>query len=360
MLPTKQEGRDSLLHELPAFKHIAVKELKEAFVWLGRDKARTQVIGGGTDLLGLMKDRVEGPRFPLPNVLVDISSVRGMQDIIVGDDDHRVLRIGASVPLSRLTSHQTITKVFPLLAQAALQVGTTQIRNMGTIGGNLCQKPRCLYFRHPHFVCRRKGGDKCFAARGEHRYHHSILGYKLCSAACLSDLATALAALGAKAIVTNSERDHEVSITELFSPHDSTRETCLKPDELLKEIRIPWPVRGSHQAFLKYRIRHSTDFSLVSAAVTARVIENDVCAEASIFLGAIAPFPFRFSAAETSIRGQKLVPDHIRDVSRAPIEGAHGLTENGYKVTLARILVERALLAARHQCIKTGSRRREQ
>jgi len=159
--------------ELPPFEHVDAKSMKEVAFWLSRYGEQGRVIAGGTDLLGLMKDRIEGPDFKRPEVLINVKTVPEMRT--VNYDHQEGLRIGAAVSLQDLITSDLIQEKFPILNQAARVVGTTPIRYMGTVGGNLCQRPRCLYFRHPHFHCYKKGGDRCYAMKGEHRHYYSVL-----------------------------------------------------------------------------------------------------------------------------------------------------------------------------------------
>jgi xanthine dehydrogenase YagS FAD-binding subunit len=330
-----------MLQELPEFDHVAVGDPAEALAWLRKGGDRARLIAGGTDLLGLMKDRVQGPRLRIPEVLVDVRSVPAMREI--SEADGGGLSIGASVSLSRLVADQTVASRLPILAQAAGQVGSTAVRNLGTVGGNLCQRPRCLYFRHPQFPCRRKGGEACFAVAGEHRCHHSILSYGLCSAACMSDLAPALAALRALAVIRGEGGDREEPLERFFCSADPLADTCLRSDELLESVRIPWAGSGSRQAFRKHRVRNAVDFALASVAAEVRLADDGACEDASIFLGAVAPFPWRFKSAEAYIRGRRLSRDLIREAAQAPLEGLRPLPANGFKVQVIRALVERVL-----------------
>jgi len=153
-----------MLFELPGFEHVDAKDAREAALCLRQYGEKAKVIAGATDLLSLMKDRIEGPELKVPEVLVNIKTIPGIARIDY--DEKTGLRIGAGVTLNQLATADLIRQKFNILSQAVLQVGTTQIRNMGTVGGNVCQRPRCLYFRHAHFVCFKKGGSKCYAVAG--------------------------------------------------------------------------------------------------------------------------------------------------------------------------------------------------
>ena len=203
-----------MLFELPGFDHIDAKDAKEAASCLRKYGEKARIIAGATDLLGFMKDRIEGPGLKVPEVLVNIKTIPGIARIDY--DEKTGLRIGAAVTLNQLATSDLIKQKFNILSQAALQVGTTQIRNMGTVGGNLCQRPRCLYFRQAHFVCFKKGGTTCYAVTGEHRFYHSIMKKGKCVMAHPSDMAPALIALKAKAIIAGSEGERGLPLEAFF------------------------------------------------------------------------------------------------------------------------------------------------
>ena len=328
-----------MLYELPVFQHVDAKSVKEAVSCLHSNGEKAKVIAGGTDLLALMKDRVEGPRLKIPEVLVNIKAIPEISR--VSYEPGAGLRVGSAVLLVQMETSEVVKKEFPILAQAAGQVGTTQLRNMGTIGGNICQRPRCMYFRHPHFPCYKKGGTQCYAAAGEHRHYHSILKNGRCVMACPSDTAPALVALQAKAVIYGHAGERVVSIRDLFQAAGPFTETALQADEFLTEIQVP-DQSGSRQVFLKHRIRHSTDFALASAAVVVRMA-GDVCADIRIVLGGIAPFPYEAAKAEEVLKGKKLSETLISQAAEASVEGARPLPMNGYKIDLTRVLVRRVL-----------------
>ncbi len=331
-----------MLFEVPSFEHIDARSMKEVTSLLQKYGARARVIAGATDLLSLMKDRVEGPEFKIPEVLVNIKRISEIARITY--DEGTGLRIGARVTLSRLATSDVIRQKFSILSQAALEVGTTQLRNMGTVGGNLCQRPRCLYFRHPHFVCFKKGGSRCYAVTGEHRFYHSILKHGRCVASHPSDLAPALIALKAEVMIMSPTGEKRVPLQEFFVGPNHHTESILKADEYLTEIFVPDQSEKIPQVFLKERVRHSADFALSSVAAAARV-SGGICKNIRIVLGGVAPFPYVVPIAEEDIRGKKLDERLIAQVAEASVEGAKPLSMNGYKINLAKTLVRRALAA---------------
>ena len=327
-----------MLFELPDFEHIDASDVKEAASYLDRYGDKAKIMAGATDLLGLMKDRIEGPGIKNPEVLVNIKKIPEM--VAISYDRSNGLRIGAAVTLNQLASSREVSEKFPLLKQAALQVGTTQIRNMGTVGGNLCQRLRCAYFRHPHFVCFKKGGTACYAIAGEHRFYHSIMMLGKCVAAHPSDMAPALMACHAKAVLASSAGERKLPLDAFFAGPNSLAETLLKPGELMSSIEVP-EQKSARQVFLKERIRHAADFALSSVALAARVSKG-VCEEIRLVLGGIAPVPVVAPVANM-IKGKKLDDRLIADAVEASIKGARPLPMNGYKVDLTKALVRRAL-----------------
>jgi xanthine dehydrogenase YagS FAD-binding subunit len=337
---TRKKGESAVLYELPAFEHADPESVREAVFWLEKWGNDARVIAGGTDLLGLMKDRLAGPQLGMPQVLINVKRIDDMKRI--DHDEQLGLRIGAAVTLSQLAASDIVRKRFNLLSQAARQIGTTQIRNMGTVGGNLCQRPQCMYFRHPDFVCYKKGGRTCYAVSGEHRFDHSVINYRKCIAAHPSDMAPALIALNAETIIATSNGQRKVPLQDFFAAPNDHTETILKPGELLVEVRVPDESSKTNQLFLKHRARHASDFALANVAVVAEMSEG-IVKDIKIVMGGIAPSPYIAAETEEMIRGKRLDPKLISGVSEALLKGARPLPQNGYKVDLAKALVKRAL-----------------
>ena len=329
-----------MLLELPRFEHIDVTTPAQAVSCLQKHGDKAVVIAGATDLLGLMKDKVEGPELKIPEVLVNIKPVPELNRIAA--ESNGSVRIGATVTLAGLETSNLITGTFPVLSRAAHHVGTTQLRNMGTLGGNLCQRPRCMYFRHPHFLCYKKGGTKCFAVAGEHRDYHSILKPGKCVMAHPSDTAPALLALRARAVILGPGGERKMPLQEFFLGPNNYHETVMKTDEFLKEIEIPNPQGATVQVFLKQRVRHAADFALSSVAAVAQLSEG-VFKEISLVLGGIAPLPVVATEAEEMVRGKRLDGTLIAKAADAALEGAKPLPMNRYKIDLTKALVRRAL-----------------
>ena len=328
------------IFELPPFDHINAETVEKAVSLLQKHGEEAKVVAGGTDLFGLMKDRLEGPELKIPKVLVNIKNIPEMTRIT--DDDETGLRIGAAVTLNRLETSDVIQQRFSLLSQAARQVGTTQIRHMGTIGGNICQRPRCMYFRHPYFICFKKGGTVCYAATGEHRDYHAIMKIGKCAMAHPSDMAPALAALGARAIIAGFEGEKEIPLQDFFLDSKQVRDTVLNPHELLTGVRVPGQKGWTNQLFLKHRIRHASDFALSSVATVVR-IRDGICEDIRMVLGGIASFPYRASKVEELMRGKRWNRVLISQAAEGSIDGATPLPMNLYKKDLVKALVRQAL-----------------
>jgi len=205
-----------------------------------------------------------------------------------------------------------------------------------------------MYFRHPHFLCLKKGGTKCYATTGEHRYYHSIIKKGICVMAHPSDLAPALVALKAKAIIASPDEEKQLPLENFFLGPNNFTETVLKPDELLTEVQVPKQEHRTYQSFLKRRIRKSSDFALSSVATVAQ-ISDEICEDIRIVLGGIAPFPYVASRAEEIVRGRRLNEELISQAAEASLEGARPLSMNRYKIVLTKALVRRVLTSIWHQ-----------
>ena len=310
------------------FEHINASTLDEAVLALSTGKAR--IIAGGTDLLPSLKDEIL-PGYP--ETLVNIKSVPGMAFV---EEEAGVLRIGAATLLCDLALARIVRDRYPALAEAAGRVGHPHIREMGTLGGNLCQLTRCWYFRVQanRFFCRRKGGDTCFALTGDARYHSIFGGVAGCVAINASDVAPALIALGASIKTTQ----RVVEAEDFFSAKDC-RTTVLDKNEIVTEVRVPAPTPGTKSAFIKYALRKSIDFSIVNCAAVIGPKEARIC------LNAVFNNPSRAAAAEEVILGRP-IDEAIADAAgAAAVSEAKPLKSNRYKVQIARILVKRAILA---------------
>jgi xanthine dehydrogenase YagS FAD-binding subunit len=318
------------------FSYSRPATLREASAQLGKEHGKVALLAGGTDLLGEMKDDLL-----LPEKLVYIKHLKELQGIRSAG---AALRIGAATPLVDIVESPLVQQQTPLLAMAAGKIGTPQIRNMGTIGGNICQRPRCWYFRN-NYPCYKHGGKVCFSAIGENDYH-AILDAGPSFIVHPSDSAPALVALGATMRITGGARDRMVPIDKFFvSPKiDPTRENVLQPNEILAEIEVPNAPSGSKAIYVKEMVREVWDFALCSVAAMVTV-QNGVVSDARIVLGGVAPVPYRALKAEAAIRGNRLDEASAAAAGVAATDGARPLAKNGYKVPLTQAVVKRALLS---------------
>jgi xanthine dehydrogenase YagS FAD-binding subunit len=237
-----------------------------------------------------------------------------------------------------------VAKKYPLLSQAAGQVGVPQIRNVGTLGGNLCQRPRCWYFRGKLFPdCFRKGGDNCYAPGGENSYH-AVIGGANCYMVYPSDLAPALIALNAKAEIASPKGSRMIPLGKFYISPDKNilRENILGPQELVSAVEIPTPAAASKGVYLKLKERQAFDFAIVSVAVNLS-LKGSIVDQARIAFGGLAPFPLKAVKAEAALKGKGL-KDAIAAACKAATDGASPLSQNGYKVNAARGILEEALV----------------
>jgi xanthine dehydrogenase YagS FAD-binding subunit len=318
------------------FSYSRPSSLKEAAALLGRERGKIVVLAGGTDLLGEMKDNLRAPER-----LVAIKHLRELQGIRPGRTG---LRIGAATLLADIADNAAVREQTPLLAMAAEKVGTPQIRNMATIGGNLCQRPRCWYYRN-NYPCFKHGGNVCFSATGENEYH-AILEAGPSYIVHPSDTAPALVALGATVRISTGGRDRDLPIEKFFvSPRqDPTRENILQPTEILTELEVPAAPRGSKAIYVKEMVREVWDFALCSVAAMVTT-KDGVIEDARIVLGGVAPVPYRAVKAEAALKGRRLDEVAAAAAGAAAVEGARPLAKNGYKVPLTQAVVTRALLS---------------
>ena len=297
-------------------------------------------IAGGQDLLTTMKDYTSRP-----TRLVNLKSIPGMNRITIGA---RGLSIGALVTLTQLEEHEGVRKSYPGLAEAAHSIASPQIRNLGTVGGNLCQRPRCWYFRLEEVNCFKKGGSECYAASGENKYNAIIAGgpsYIVHP----SDLAPMLLALGATVTVAGAAGKRVIPLDKFFtlpSEGNIRRENVLKNDDIITEIFVPASGLAARSTYLKFKERDSLDFALASAAVALRLAPNRTVRDARIVLGGVAPIPWRVPAAERFLIGKTLTPEVLAEAGKIALADAKPLEKNAYKVPLTQTLVRRALAKA--------------
>jgi xanthine dehydrogenase YagS FAD-binding subunit len=323
--------------ELKQFEYIRPNSVEEAVAALGRDNAK--IMGGGTDLLGGMKDALQDHEF---TVLVDIKSIPNMAYI---RESESLIEIGAATRIQDVADDPVIRESLPVLSEAAGSVASPQIRNVGTLGGNIGQRPRCWYYRHQLFDCYKKGGDFCFAVTGDNKYH-AILGGELCYIVHPSDTAAALLALNASATLVGADGEKTVPFDDFFvSPSDDVlRENIVGPQELLTQVQIPAAEPNTKSVYLKYKERGVWDFAVVSVAAVG-TINDGVWDSGRIVLGGVAPVPWRAQEADEYLVGKTVNESAARDAADLALQEARPMSNNVYKVEMAKRMIQRALLS---------------
>ncbi len=316
------------------FEYVNPKSLKELPDLLSKKQDESIVLAGGTDLLDMLKERLIEPKR-----VINIKNIKDLHGIKNGSG----LELGALTTITEIAADPRIQRKYSVLAQAAESIGTPQLRNMGTIGGNLCQRPRCWYYRGRQYPCLKKGGAKCYAAEGWNQYH-AIFGGGPSYIVHPSDAAPALQALGALLKVFGPSGSDEIPLEEFFElPIDNLRgENVLQANEIITHISIPEPAAGTRSTFLKFREKQSMDFAISSVAAILQMQGNRV-KSADIVLGGVAPIPWRAKDAEAELQGKALSSETIEKAAAAAVAGATPMTHNSYKIQLTQNLVRRAL-----------------
>jgi xanthine dehydrogenase YagS FAD-binding subunit len=321
------------------FEYARPETLTQAVALLGTSREETEVLAGGTDLLARMKDEVSSPR--------RVVNLKGLRELSGIRADATGTVIGALTTIEQLSQHPAIRQEFPMLAQAAGSIAGPQIRTMATVGGNLCQRPRCWYFHSGFGLLARDASGNSLVPGGENRYH-AILGndgpaYYVHP----SSLAPALIALGARARLHGPKGSRDVALAEFFATPktDGEHENVLQPNEIVTEVVLPASARGAKGAFYEVIHKHAMEWPLATAAVTVR-LDGARVSSARIVLAHVAPVPWPVPAAEKAITGQTITPETAWKAGEAAVAGARPLSQNGYKVQLAKVAVQRALLAA--------------
>ncbi len=322
----------------PNFSYIRPETLKKAMEHASSPGA--VVHAGGTDLLGCLRDGVFGAE-----KVVSISALKKDLGGIDRLDDGSV-RIGALATMAEVAESDILKKSYPGLCRGASEVASPQLRNQGTMGGNLCQKPRCWYYRGD-FHCLRKGGGECFAADGENRFH-CVFGGDGCYIVHPSDTAPNLVAAGAVVKISGPDGPRTVPVERfhVLPEVDYTVETVLRPGEIVTDIVLPPPPPGLKTSYRKVRARRSWDFALAGVALAIR-FDGPTAKDARVVLSGAAPTPWRSKPAEEAVIGKELTDETIARAAEAAVEGAEPMSENGYKIPLFKGVVIEELRAIR-------------
>jgi xanthine dehydrogenase YagS FAD-binding subunit len=320
-----------------SFAYARATSVDDAVTRLARAGARP--CAGGTDLLGCLRDDIFQA-----SVVVSLQGIERLGGIggVTPSAAARpgTLRIGALATIAEIARHPDVRARYAALAEAAALVASPQLRNQGTLGGNLCQRPRCWFYRGG-YPCARKGGETCFAMQGDNRYH-CIFGGSTCLIVHPSDTAPALVALDAQVRIAGARGERTVAAGDFFvlPERDMTKENVLEAGEIVTEILLPAPPTRS--TYRKARSRGAWDFALAGAAV-ALTMRDGIVRAARVVLSGVAPIPWRAAAAERALEGRRLDARTLERAAEAAVAGAQPLEHNGYKVPLARGVVEEAL-----------------
>lgn len=315
------------------FVLIHARSLSEAARATVRPDAELKA--GGVDLLDRMKEGLDSPK-----TVVSISRIPGHDGIETGPP----ARIGALATLANLAVNPGLRKHYPALSDAAMGAATPQIRNMATLGGNLCQRPRCWYYRLEEFDCRKKGGADCFGHEGENRFLAVFDTDLLCCCVHPSAAGTALLAYGATLDIVSPTGRRALPIEEFFlrPTQDATRENTLKPGEVIESVRIPVQPAGTRSVYRKLKEKESFDWPIVETCVRVSIAGGTI-RDARVVLGSVAPTPHRAKAAEAVLVGASPSKELARRAAEAAVGDARPLSQTAYKVRLARVELERAL-----------------
>jgi len=328
---------------MKSFELYEPTTVQQAVGMLNQYGATGKALGGGSDLIGgIMKDWVQGKGQPIPVQVVDLTTIPDLKGIKVGSDG---AHIGATTTLTEIIENKDLQTTFPLLTEAAFSVASPLIRNFGTLGGNVNQRPRCWFYRGEDFNCYKKGGDFCYSVTGDNRYH-AIIGGELCYIVHPSDTATALLALNAQAKVVGPGGERMVPFDQYFHGprEDVLTENVLKSNEIMTEVFIPTPAAGSKQAWFKLKDRQVYDFAVVAVGAIFTT-DGGNWKDGRITMGGVAPVPYRAQVVEDAIKG-KDIKSTIKQAAAQIRTVARPMSLNGYKVDIAQGLIERTVLQA--------------
>ncbi|MEP7352425.1 MAG: FAD binding domain-containing protein [Acidobacteriota bacterium] len=330
---------------MKSFRNLNARSAQEAAAMMAQNP-NSMVVGGGSDLLGMIKERIV-----TPDVLVNFKPQPELSGIMakirVGPtlpSSIAELSLGGFVTLDAISHDPSIRTNFRVLAEAAGQVGTPQIRNAGTLAGNLMQRPWCWYYRN-NFPCYKNGGNQCFSVVGENEFH-AIFGGGPSYIVHPSDTAVALVALDARFRIVGNAAERQVNAGDFFTlpTLNPARENSLLANEVLAEVILPGPKSGTRSTYTKILDREAWTHAVISVAAVLEM-DGDVCRSARVVLGGVAPIPWRLPEVEKMLTGQKITEELAARAGEKAVEGARPLAKNGYKVPLTRSVVKQTLLS---------------
>jgi len=321
-----------------AFAYVNPANEKDAVAALKTDGI-AMPLGGGQDLLARMKDYIDSP-----DRVVNVKNALEATAIATPDGG---MKIGAAMKIVDLAEHAQIAKMYPAVSAAAIEIGTPQIRHVGTVGGNVNQRPRCWYFRNEEFVCYKKGGSRCFAVEGENQFHAIFGNDGPSHIVHPSSLAVPFVAYGAKFRVVGPNGEREVPAAEYFTLptiQNVLKENVLGDEELFTHVILPAPgnVKSGHY---EVRYKQSHDWPLAFSTVVL-TMNGSTIQSARVVLGAVAPVPWRSEDAERALAGKPLNEQTAAQAGEAAVRAAKPLSGNAYKIQIAKTAVKRAVMNA--------------
>src|SRR5947207_233340 len=321
-----------------AFEYASPANMNQALRLLGNSWDDAAPLAGGTDLLSLMKDDIVSPR-RLVNIK-DLGALRGITLSKAG------LRVGTLTTIEELADNAQVRQAYPVSSRTASEIDGPQIRNMATIGGNLCQRPRCWYYRGGFGLLAKDQKGESLVPNGDNRYHAILGNSGPAYFVSPSTLAPLLIALGTRLRLVGPKGKRDIPLEKFYlTPTSETeREHDLKPNEIVTEIMIP-PLAGAKSATYEVRQKETMDWPLALAAVVLN-LKNGKVSAAHVLMGAVAPVPWRSSEAEATLIGKTISEDVALAAGNAAVTNARSLGHNGYKIQLARIAVKRAIMSA--------------
>ena len=319
------------------FEFLEPNCIETAVSLLLEDPAGTVPIAGGTDLLAETKDGIKSPRR-----LVSLSALKELCGV---DRSNGSTRLGAAITLTRLADDSVLQQDYPILSQAALTIATPQVRNIGTLGGNLCQRPRCWYYRHHLFPCYKKGGTVCYGANGYNR-NLAILGGGASFMVHPSDMAPVLIAMDARLEAFGPQGFRTMALHDFFAGPNQRQlqEHVLEHGEIVTSVLLPPPPENTRSIYLKAQDRPGEDFALASVAASITLQDNTVT-RANVILGGVAPTPYRARLTEDFILGKNVGDLDLRQAAQLAVHHARPLQFNEFKISLTVNLTQRALEA---------------
>jgi xanthine dehydrogenase YagS FAD-binding subunit len=322
------------------FTYSSPTDLSSALDLLGKQWGRTEILAGGTDLLALLKDDILEP-----SQLVNIKKVGNLRSLVV--NANKGLRAGCLITLDELAREKRVARLYPALAMAINDAASPQIRNMATIGGNLCQRPRCWYFRNGYGLLALDANRESLVLKGDNRYHAILGNTGPAYFVSPSTIAPVLVALGANIDIVGPKGSRSIRLEEFYKipTKRGEREHDLAPNEIVIRLKLPPPSVGSSTAYYEVRQKHGFDWPVATATVSLQKNGDNVIG-ATVVLGHVAPVPWRSKEAETALVG-KVIDDQVAtDASDAALQPARNLGQNGYKIQVAHVALKRAILEA--------------